>query len=161
MTRQAYYKRKQVYQSNMDKYSQILEMVTDKRIRMPRLGTRKLYYLLKEDFTYKSIKIRRDKLFTFLGVNHMQVKPKRPYHKTTDSNHWLKRHKNLIINKQIEKPEQVWVADITCVPTNQGHNYLSLVTDAYSKQIMGYCLAEDLRTKGPLKALEMAIKTED
>ena len=88
----------------------------------------------------------------------MLVQPKRSYHKTTDSKHWLKKHKNLIENKKVDSPEEVWVSDITYIQTQSGHNYLSLVTDLYSRRIMGYHLSEDLRTEGTLKALQMAIK---
>lgn len=128
-----------------------------KRIRMPRLGTRKLYHLLQEEFLSKGIKVGRDQLFRVLRVNNLLVKRKKSYHKTTNSKHWLKKHKNLIASLEITRPEQVWVADITYIPTQDGHNYLSLITDAYSRQIMGYHLAEDLKTDGPLVALKMAL----
>lgn len=124
---------------------------------MPRLGTRKLYHLLKEEFVSKGIKVGRDQLFRILRVNNLLVKRKRSYQKTTNSKHWLKKHKNLIESLVITHPEQVWVADITYIPTEDGHNYLSLITDAYSRRIMGYHLAEDLKTDGPLSALKMAL----
>jgi putative transposase len=126
-------------------------------MRMPRLGTRKLHYLLKEHFASQQMKVGRDQLFRILRVNHLLVRPRKSYHKTTNSKHWLKKHRNLIAELKIDQPEQVWVADITYIPTEQGHNYLSLVTDAYSRQIMGYHLAQDLRTQGPLEALKMAL----
>lgn len=125
---------------------------------MPRLGTRKLYHLLKEDFRTHHLKVGRDQLFRILRVNHLLVHPRKSYHKTTNSKHWLRKHKNLIQNMSIDHPEQVWVADITYIPTKEGHNYLSLITDAYSRKIMGFHLAEDLKTDGPLKALKMALR---
>lgn len=124
---------------------------------MPRLGTRKLYHLLKEEFSMQEIKIGRDQLFHILRVNHLLVRPRKSYHKTTNSKHWLKKYRNLISKLKITHPEQVWVADITYIPTQNGHNYLSLITDAYSRQIMGYHLGEDLKVDGPLKALKMAL----
>lgn len=69
----------------------------------------------------------------------------------------MKKHKNLVEGLRIERPEQVWVSDITYIPTSNGHSYLSLVTGAYSKKIMGYHLAADLRAEGPVEALRMAI----
>ncbi len=69
----------------------------------------------------------------------------------------MKKHRNLVEGLSIERPEQVWVADITYIPTQEGHSYLSLVTDAYSKKIVGYHLSEDLRAEGPLQALKMAM----
>lgn len=120
------------------------------------MGTRKLCYRLQQALS--GHKIGRDKLFSILRVNNLLIKPRKQYRKTTDSKHWLKKHKNLIADIALVKPEQVWVADITYIPTRQGHRYLSLVTDAYSKQIMGYHLSESLNAAGCLKALDMAIK---
>jgi transposase InsO family protein len=156
-SRQAYYKQKQSFKKELLHQQQIVDLVVGKRIRMPRLGTRKLYHLLQDEFLSKGIKVGRDQLFRILRVNNLLVKRKKSYHKTTNSKHWLKKHKNLIASLEITHPEQVWVADITYIPTQDGHNYLSLITDAYSRQIMGYHLAEDLRTDGPLKALKMAL----
>ena len=129
-----------------------MELAGQIRLQMPRLGTRKLYHLLQEQ-----LQVGRDKLFTILRERGLLIKPRKSYHKTTDSKHWMKKHKNLVEGLKIERPEQVWAADITYIPTRQGHSYLSLVTDAYSKKIMGYHLSEDLRAEGPLQALKMAV----
>lgn len=123
---------------------------------MPRIGTRKLYYMLEKDLN--NINVGRDKLFKILRINNMLVRPKKSYHVTTNSKHWLHKHKNHIQNLNINRPEQVWVSDITYIKTKDGHNYLSLVTDAYSKKIMGYYLSKTLHTEGCLKAMKMAIK---
>lgn len=128
---------------------------------MPRLGTRKLYYLIQEDLHKSGIKMGRDVLFNFLRAEHLLIYPKRSYVKTTNSKHWMKKYPNLIENIQLERPEQVWVSDITYIKTNQGYRYLSLVTDAYSKKIMGYELSNNLSVDGPLKALRMALKSRD
>lgn len=129
------------------------------RGRMPRIGTRKLQYLIQDDLKKLGIKMGRDVLFDFLRAEHLLIRPKRSYIKTTNSKHWMKKYPNLLGNLQIYRPEQVWVSDITYIKTNEGHRYLSLVTDAYSKKIMGYELSSDLSVSGPLKALSMAIKT--
>jgi transposase InsO family protein len=131
-------------------------LVEAARIKQPRLGTRKLCYLLEQQLS--SYKVGRDKLFSILRVNNLLIKPRKQYRKTTDSKHWLKKHKNLTQHIELVKPEQLWVADITYISTREGHSYLSLVTDAYSKQIMGYHLSESLSATGCLKALAMAIK---
>lgn len=125
---------------------------------MPRLGTRKLYYLLKDELIARNIKIGRDVLFSFLRAEQLLIKPKRSYTKTTDSKHWMKKYPNLILDMEITRPEQVWVSDITYIKTTSGNSYLSLVTDAYSKKIMGYELLENLSAAGPVKALNMALK---
>ncbi len=130
------------------------------RIRglMPRIGTRKLYFLIKHDLEHQNIKIGRDILFKFLKAEHLLIKPKRSYVKTTNSKHWMKKYPNLIRDIKLTKPEQLWVSDITYIKTERGHQYLSLVTDAYSKKIVGYELLDNLSVIGPLRALELALK---
>jgi transposase InsO family protein len=133
-------------------------MVMRIRSKMPRLGTRKLYYLLKEELIVHNIKMGRDVLFNFLRAEQLLIKPKRSYTKTTNSKHWMKKYPNLILDMEINRPEQVWVSDITYIKTTSGNSYLSLVTDAYSKKIMGYALLDNLSVAGPLTALNMALK---
>lgn len=131
-------------------------MVRDIRITMPRLGGKKLYFLLKNQLSI--LKVGRDKLFRILRANHMLVKPKRCYHITTDSHHRFRKHKNLVNTIEIEKPETVWVSDITYVGKRTNPSYLALITDAYSKKIVGYNVSDSLSVEGSLKALEMATK---
>ena len=126
------------------------------RIQMPRIGTRKLYYLLQSSL--QELDVGRDKLFSILKANHMLIKPKRSYHITTNSHHRFRKHKNLIEYLEIVRPEQVWVADITYVGHRNNPMYLALITDAYSKKIKGYNISSSLETTGSLKALKMAIK---
>ncbi|CAM1363264.1 conserved protein of unknown function [Tenacibaculum soleae] len=83
------------------------------------------------------------------------------YITTTNSNHIYKKYKNLVKDQVPSRPEQLWVSDITYIKTEKGHNYLALVTDAYSKQIMGYKLDNHMRTSLCSDALAMAIKTEN
>lgn len=123
---------------------------------MPKLGTRKLYYLLKEQLSL--LNIGRDRLFRILRANHMLIKPRRSYHITTDSHHRFRKHKNLVSTIQIEKPETIWVSDITYVGTRINPSYLALITDAYSKKIVGYDLSNSLSLDGSLRALNMAIE---
>ena len=131
-------------------------MVSEIRLKMPRIGTRKLYYLLQGSL--QELGVGRDKLFSILKANHMLIKPKRSYHITTNSHHRFRKHKNLIDQLGITRPEQVWVADITYVGNRQNPMYLALITDAYSKKIKGYNVSDSLETTGSAKALKMAIK---
>lgn len=128
------------------------------RGRMPRIGTRKLYYLLKKDIDSFNIKLGRDCLFNFLRAEHLLIKPKRNYIKTTNSKHWMRKYPNQSASVSVNRPEQLWVSDITYIKTALGHSYLSLVTDAYSKRIMGYELLESLSVEGPINAIRMAFK---
>ncbi len=124
---------------------------------MPRLGTRKLYKRLQENFVQDGIKIGRDKLFAILRTHGMLAQKRRHYVKTTNSKHWLRKYPNLLRGYEITRPDQVWVSDITYVRTEAGFCYLSLVTDAYSRKIMGSCVNESLGAEGCLSALKEAL----
>ncbi|WP_162074504.1 DDE-type integrase/transposase/recombinase, partial [Chryseobacterium fistulae] len=108
----------------------------------------------------KSLPIGRDKFFEILRANHLLVLPKRSYHKTTNSYHRFKKHKNLIKEYSCRKPNNLWVSDITYLGNREKPSYLSLVTDAYSKKIVGYHVSDSLATQSSLKALKMAVKKE-
>lgn len=123
---------------------------------MPELGTRKLYEILYVDL--KRLGIGRDRLFSILKANHMLISPKRQYHITTDSHHRFRKHKNLIEDLSLNRPEQVWVSDITYIGNREKPMYLSLVTDAYSKKIMGFNVSNSLNAQGAVNALKMAVK---
>ena len=125
---------------------------------MPRLGTRKLYHLLREEFEREQLHIGRDALFRLLREEQLLLKRTRHYTKTTYSKHWMKKYPNLIKDLVPQHPEQIWVADITYLPIREGYCYLHLITDAYSKQIMGYKVSENLNTASTLQALQMALQ---
>lgn len=129
-------------------------MVRDIRMELPRVGTRKLYHMLHQPLKEK--KVGRDKLFDILRANRLLIKPRRSYRLTTNSHHRFRKHKNLVEGMEVTRPEEIWVSDITYIGDSNRHLYLSLVTDAYSKKIMGYDLSDSLDTQGPLNALRMA-----
>lgn len=153
-SKQAYYK----YQSNKRisdiKTVKLRESVLTLRRQMPRLGVRKLHHLLQLD---GNIHIGRDKLFSFLRKEGLLVCKKRKYTVTTNSKHWLRKYPNLTKEISLQRPEQLWVADITYIDTLDGNAYLHLVTDAYSKQIMGYELCNNMEAVSTLKAMKMAL----
>lgn len=124
---------------------------------MPRLGTRKLYHILEPKLV--KLNIGRDKLFQILGANHLLITPKRNYIITTNTHHRFHKHKDLIQDIELKRPEQVWVSDITYLGTRSNHMYLSLITDAYSKKIVGYYVSNNLNTTSSIQALLMAIKS--
>jgi transposase InsO family protein len=133
-------------------------MVMDLRMQMPRVGTRKIYYLIQSRLRQCSIKLGRDGLFSFLKSEQLLIRPRKSYIKTTWSKHWMRKYPNLFKGIKPERPEQVWVSDITYVNCKEGTIYLSLITDAFSRKIVGYEISNDLRVEGPLQALKMAIK---
>lgn len=127
---------------------------------MPRIGTRKLYHLLKPKLDKRSIKIGRDGLFKYLKSEQLLIYPRKVYIKTTNSKHWLRKYPNLLINKQTKSAEEVFVSDITYIKSREKTHYLSLVTDAYSRKIMGYKLSDDMSTENVVQALKNAISNK-
>jgi len=125
---------------------------------MPRLGVRKLYFLIKPYLLEAGIKLGRDGLFRYMRAEGLLVPPKRSYTKTTYSKHWMRKHRNLVQGLDIKRPEQVFVSDITYVESDQGVHYLSLVTDACSRKIMGYELSREMKASDIVKALKQAVK---
>ena len=155
-SKQAYYKSLKTTKVKYYHKQEAKQKVLLIRRSMPRLGTRKLYYLLKEDFEKERILIGRDRLFDLLREEGLLISKKKHYAKTTNSQHWMHKYPNLIKNTELTRPEQVWVADITYLTVAESFHYLHLITDAYSKQIMGYCLDNTLAASATVKALQMA-----
>jgi transposase InsO family protein len=133
---------------------QVVAMVMRERKVMPRLGAKKLYHNLKESLL--NLRIGRDKFIEILRANHLLIEPKRSYHTTTMSHHRFRKHPNVIKDVAITAPEQVWVSDITYIGKREKPCYLSLITDAYSKKIVGFDVSNSLATQSSLKALRMA-----
>lgn len=160
ISRQGYYQKQQRVQKRLKELCKVKSAVVTERLYLPRLGTRKLYYRLKERFLALGIKIGRDSLFAFLRSEHMLIRKLRSYHKTTNSKHWLHKHPNLLSNRTSTRPNEIWVSDITYIETKEKVSYLSLLTDAYSRKIVGHHLHDSLHTDGVAAALKNAIKNE-
>ncbi len=158
MTRQSVYQQEHRNKQRQKHLAPVKEMVLKLRRYMPRLGTRKLHYLLKEELAIAGIKMGRDAFFDYLRNHHLLVKPRRSYTKTTYSKHWMKKHPNLLQDLTITRPEQVFVSDITYIESEEGVHYLSLVTDASSRKIMGHKVSRDMKTNNVVQAIEMAAK---
>jgi putative transposase len=156
VNRQVYYRRKRAIQRRQETASEVVNMVLEVRQQMPRIGTRKLYYLLQDRLN--DIGVGRDRLFAILKANHMLIKPKRSFRRTTDSYHRFRKHKNLIESITPARPEQIWASDITYIGNRSNHRYLALVTDTYSKKIVGYDLSASLGTAGAIRALKMGLR---
>jgi putative transposase len=108
--RQVYYRKIKRRIIKQDKAQLVVKMVLEIRRQMPRIGSKKLYYMLNQDL--KTLKIGRDKFIDILRANHLLITPKRSYHITTMSHHRFRKYKNQLLDLQINKPEQVWVSDI-------------------------------------------------
>ena len=157
VSRQSVYQREARYQVRQQELVPVKELVLEQRRRMPRIGTRKLYYLLKPKFDELGVKLGRDGLFDYLREQHLLIRPQRSYTKTTDSRHWMKKYPNLYKDLELNRPEQAFVSDITYVESQEGVHYLSLVTDAYSRKIMGHEVSREMKATDTIKALRRAI----
>jgi transposase InsO family protein len=122
------------------------------------VGTRKLHHMINERLKNEHIQIGRDRLFELLGARKLLITRKRNRKQTTDSRHGFNKHRNLIRDLEMTRPNQVYVSDITYLQTLEGFCYLALITDAYSRKIVGYDLSRSLTIEGSLRALQMALK---
>tara|TARA_R110000868_G_scaffold243100_3_gene499025 strand:- start:99421 stop:100146 length:726 start_codon:yes stop_codon:yes gene_type:complete len=128
------------------------------RQHMPRLGTRKLYHLLADDLHRLGIKLGRDGLFDWLREHRLLVQRRKNFTKTTNSRHWMRKHPNLLADHKAYRSEEVFVSDITYIESDQGVHYLSLVTDAFSRKIMGHVLSHEMKASDVVKALKQAVR---
>lgn len=158
-SRQAYYKQLRYKEKGQLQGELIVQQVMDYRKVQKRVGTCKLLLLMGPFLKQHEISIGRDSMNDLLRSNGLLIgKGKNNKPKTTNSKHWLKKHPNLIQNLTPVMAGGLWVSDITYIELDQGHSYLSLVTDAYSRKIVGFDLSERLTAAGPVAALGMAIQ---
>jgi len=156
-SKQAYYKSLQHTRHKSCVKARARLQVLSIRRHLPRLGTRKLHYLLANSFSEHGVRIGRDALFKLLREENLLVGKKKRYTKTTNSKHWMRKYPDLVQGKIPGKPQQLWVADITYIAMEESFSYLHLITDAYSKKIVGYHLSDDLSAEASLQALKMAV----
>jgi len=157
MHRDAYYKFLERKIKKDDVEDQVLELVKNERIEQPRVGTKKLYIALNTSFEERCLKIGRDKLFDILRENNLLIKRKKASCRTTDSYHRFHKYKNLVKDMTVTAPNQVWVSDITYIRTVNGFCYLALITDMYSRKIVGFDVSDSLELAGCLRALQKAL----
>jgi len=157
-SRQAYYQQKKQSEKESLQYGILINEVLEIRKSQKRLGCRKLLYKLEPFMAQHQIVIGRDAFFNLLSEHNLLVrKRKRRKPVTTFSDHWMRKHPNLIEGFYPTAPNQLWVSDITYIVVGDGFAYLSLVTDAYSRKIVGFYLSKDLSAEGCIRALEMAL----
>jgi len=157
VSRQAYYLAHHKAAKTSIAHMIILTLVSEIRSAIPMLGTRKLLFLLLPEMEKHVIKMGRDQLYDLLRFHGLLIRRRKRMVKTTDSHHWLRKYPNLITHLVPFEAEQLWVSDITYIRTLEGFSYLSLITDAYSRKIVGYALHPSLEAIGCIAALEMAI----
>lgn len=136
---------------------QVKQLVDKERKILSRLGGRKLHHQIRDSLQNHQIKFGRDKLFALLRKYGMLILPKRRYVQTTMSKHWLRKYPNLVKGIVVERPDEVWVSDITYLKTDEGNCYLNMVTDAYSRKIVGYAIADNMEAAQMKQAFQMAV----
>ena len=157
ISRQAYYQHEWNLSEEVFQCDLILEEVKKIRVDHKRIGVRKLQEMLRPFMAENGIKMGRDALFGLFSAHGMLIRRRKHHVKTTNSYHWLKKYPNLIVDFIRSKPNQLWVSDITYWKIQDQIVYISLITDAYSRKIIGYHLAENLRADETTKALKMAL----
>jgi len=158
MSRQNFYKgRRERVRRKVDG-NLIEELVRAERMVQPRLGGKKLHHLLKPELEKAGVRIGRDRFFEVLGERGLLLDPLPKAPRTTNSRHSLPVFRNLLTDMQVDAPNQAWVSDITYLRTDEGFLYLSLITDDWSRKIVGYHTGDTLETEGCLRALEQAVK---
>lgn len=159
VTRQAYYQ----HFWHQEQYVFEDELIVSEVLRIRKnhrhMGCRKLYELLQPFLLEHQIKMGRDRLFDVLSANYLLVRRRKKQTITTNSFHRFKKYPNLIKNFVPSSPNQLWVSDITYWRIKNGFLYISFITDAYSKKIVGYHLGDSLQTSETIQALEMAVST--
>jgi putative transposase len=152
ISKQAYYKVRKNRDEQKEKEESVIKKVLSVRQEQPRIGTRKLHFLLRDD-----LGVGRDKLYGILRKEQMLITKRKKYVKTTNSKHWMRTYADSSKQVELKEPEQLWVSDITYLSTQEEPIYLHLVSDAYSKQIMGHTVSRDLKAESTVKALQMAL----
>lgn len=158
LTRDAWYKQQKRVESKKEKMDKVIELVQKRRGIIPFEGIKKLHLSIKPEMDKNNIKFVRDALWALLSANDMLVKRKKKYARTTDSNHAFNRYVNLISGTTPQSPNEIWASDITYIATGDGFLYLALITDAFSRKIIGYDISDSLEMLGAERALKMAIK---
>jgi len=157
MSRQNYYAaRRHRYRREIDE-DLIVNLVRQERREQPRIGTRKLLFMLQPKLAEADVTIGRDRLFEVLGSRGLLVEKKKSWPKTTNSRHLLPVFHNLVADLEPTAPNQVWVSDLTYIRTDEGFMYAAVIMDKYSRKIVGAHIGDSLEAQGCIKALEMAL----
>lgn len=135
-----------------------MKLVNAERKLLPRVGVRKLRHMIQAKLVEADIGFGRDRLFALLRRNDMLVRPTKRYKQTTMSRHWMKKYPNLTKDFQATSPDELWVSDITYIQAREGTSYLNLVTDAFSRKIVGHAVYDSMEASLMVRALDMAIK---
>ena len=156
-SRQAFYKQQRLQIIEQSRDGLILQQVLQIRNEQPRCGTRKLLIMLQPFFKKQDIQIGRDFFFELLAKNKLLIRKRKRSTHTTNSKHFFRRYPNLVAHFTPLHAHELWVADITYIPMKERFAYLYLITDAYSRKIVGFHVSDDMRVSSAIVALQKAI----
>jgi transposase InsO family protein len=155
------YKQPQYAVQKQQKAEAVKVLVDRERKILPRVGTRKLYHLIGPQLKQQGLKMGRDGLFALIRDYGLQIKPRKRYVQTTMSKHWMRKWPNQVKERVVSRPDEVWVSDITYLKTEEGTMYLNMITDAFSRKIVGHALADNMETESMIPALDSALKQRE
>ncbi len=158
MSRQNYYAARRLRGRRAIEEGLVLELVRRERRLQPRLGGRKLRHLLRAELEAAGVSVGRDRFFALLAAHDLLVAPKPGTPRTTQSRHSLPVFHNRLAGLVLQSPNQAWVSDLTYIRTEEGFLFASLITDAYSRKIVGAQIGDSLEAEGCLRALEQALE---
>ena len=158
MTRQNYYKGRIKRKRQKVDEAFMLSLVQEERKLQPKLGGRKLLYMLSDELIKAGVCIGRDRFFAFLSKYSLLIERRLRYPRTTNSRHGFRVYENLLKDLVLTSPNQALVSDITYIRTDDGFMYLALIMDAYSRAIVGYDCSDSLEAEGTLRALSRALR---
>lgn len=156
-SRQAFYKQQRLQLLLHSEEGLILQQIINIRKEQPRCGTRKLLVMLQPFLRKSNMFISRDRLFHLLSKNKLLIRKRKRSTHTTNSKHFFYRYPNLVAHFTPLYAHELWVADITYIPMKERFAYLYLITDAYSRKIVGFHVSDDMRVTSAVVALQKAI----
>jgi putative transposase len=154
---QAYHKKQKINVIQLSNEHLILQQIDTIRKQQPRCGGRKLLIMLQDFFAQHNITIGRDNFFDLLKRNKLLVRKTKRCVFTTNSKHHFHRYPNLAKDFRPLKAHELWVADITYIPLKERFAYLFLITDAYSRKIVGFHVSDDMKVSSAVLALKKAL----
>jgi len=158
MSRQNYYTARRLRHRRQVDEALIVELVKRERCVQPRLGGRKLLHLLGPDLQEAGVSVGRDRFYELLAEYELLVPPLPASPRTTNSRHSLPVFQNLFAGMHLHAPHEAWVSDLTYIRTDEGFLFGALITDAYSRKVVGEHIGDSLEAEGCLQALEQALR---
>ncbi len=154
---QAYHKKQKRNVVQLSHEHLLLQQIDTIRKYQPRCGGRKLFIMLQPFLKQYQIPMGRDNFFDLLRRNKLLVRKTKRNVYTTNSKHRFYRYPNMVKDFTPLKAHEMWVADITYIPLKNRFAYLFIITDAYSRKIVGFHVSDDMKVRSAIVALKKAL----